>query len=193
MAESPTFTKFDADKILRRAAELDGSDDGRFLTVDELRSIAGEAGLGSSAVNRAIAEVRSASPTGVSRPPVQQWGIVKTNLSVIREIPLPLSSDQLLRLVRLVQPYRDGPAQVELQADEITWRDRRGLRFAVTSAGGATEVRVYTSRYALRRGRWRKWVEAAVDRLETLVFLVADPGAPDTVGPGHIELEPPRG
>lgn len=174
MADITRFSKVDADRILRRAAELDGNDEARFMSVDELRSIAGEVGLGSEALDRAIAEARNAGTPGVRRPPVQKWGIIWTHLSVVREIPVDLDSDHLLRLVRLVQPYRDGPAQVELQQHEITWRDGRGLRFAVTSAGGVTEVRVFMDKLVIRRGRWRRWVKAAVDRLENLVFLVAE-------------------
>lgn len=192
MVDTTRFSKVDADRILRRAAELDGNDEARFMSVDELRAIAGEVGLGSEALDRAIAEARSAGTPGVRRPPVQKWGIIWTHLSVVREIPLELDSDHLLRLVRLVQPYRDGPAQVELQQHEITWRDGRGLRFAVTSAGGVTEVRVFMDKFVIRRGRWKRWVKAAVDRLENLVFLVAEQQERVLPPPRHRELAAPE-
>jgi len=55
------FSKIDADRILMRAAEIEGSEGSRALTVDELRSISGEAGFGSQAVERAIAEAQQAA------------------------------------------------------------------------------------------------------------------------------------
>lgn len=175
MDDTPLFSRLDADRILRRAAEIEGADDGRNLTVAELRLIAEEAGFGADAVQRAIAEARDATPT-VHRPPVQRWGWVVTHLSAIREIPVEVSSEQLMRAVRLFQPYREGPPQVKLEEHEVTWRDRKGLRFAVTSAGGVTEVRVYVAGVLLRKGRWMGWVKAAADRLETLVLMVAARG-----------------
>jgi hypothetical protein len=75
--------------------------------------------------------------------------------------------------VRLLQPYLDGPAQVKLAENEVTWRDRRGLEFTITSGRGVTEIRVYVSKLLFRRGRWRGWVKAAADRLETLLLLIA--------------------
>ena len=176
------FSKIDADRILRRAAEIEGSDDHGPLTVDELRSIAGEAGFGSQAVERAIVEAQQAGPTEVHRHPVQKSGVLITHLSTIRAIPIEISSDQLLTAVRLFQPYREGPAQVDLGEQQIAWRDRKGLRFAVTSAGGVTEIRVLVSKFLIRRGKWMGWVESAADRLEALVYLVSArdlPGTPE--------------
>jgi hypothetical protein len=109
----------------------------------------------------------------VRRPPVQTSGIVVAHLSAIREIPIEIGPDQLMRAVRLFQPYRDGAPQVKLEEHEVSWRDRGGLRFAVTSGGGITEIRVFASKLLLRRGRWIGWVKAAADRLETLILLVA--------------------
>ena len=40
MVNSPLFSKIDADRILKRAAEIEGSEDSGPLTIDELRSIA---------------------------------------------------------------------------------------------------------------------------------------------------------
>ncbi len=175
MDDTPTFSRLDADRILRRAAEIEGADDGRHLTVAELRLIAEEAGFGADAVQRAIAEARDGTRTA-HRPPVQRWGLVVTHLSAIREIPVEVSSDQLMRAVRLFQPYREGAPQVKLEEHEVVWRDRKGLRFAVTSANGLTEIRVYVSRVVLRRGRWTGWVKTAADRLETLILMVAAQG-----------------
>lgn len=188
MKDSPIFTKLDADRILRRAAEIDGSDDTRRVTLDELRAIAGEAGFASQAVERAIAEAREAATAGARIAPVQKWGWVVTHLSSVREIPVHIDSDRLMRVVRLFQPYREGPAQVRLEEHEITWQDRKGLRFSVTSAGGRTEVRVYVSKVLLRRGRWIGWVKAATDRLEMLVLLVA---SRDGSGPSPAALPGP--
>jgi hypothetical protein len=185
MTDSPTFSKIDADRILRRAAEIEGTEDARRLTVDELRSIAGEAGFGSRAVERAIAEARRAEPAELRRPPVQKWGVLVTHLSAVREIPVGIGSEQLMTAVRLFQPYRDGPAHVKLEEHEVTWRDRRGLRFTVGSVGGVTQIRVYVSKLLLRRGRWMGWVRTAADRLETLVLMVAERDADEARGPVH--------
>lgn len=173
MNDIPAFSKLDADRILRRAAELDGSDDARGMTLDELRSIAAEAGFARGTIERAIEDIRESDLTAVIRPPVQRSGLLFMHLSAVRELPVGMNSDQLMRVVRLFHPYRDGAARVELEDQEIVWRDRKGLQFAVTSAGGVTVVRVYVSKLILRRGRWKGWVKAAADRLEMLTLLVA--------------------
>ncbi len=112
------------------------------------------------------------------------------HLSTLRSIPIEISADQLMQAVRLFPPYREGPAHVNLGDHQITWRDRKGLRFTVTSAGGVTEVRVYVSRFFVGKGRWMGWVKSAADRLEELVFLVA---ARELPGPqdGNARLQGP--
>ena len=174
------FSKIDADRILKRAAEIEGSEDTRPLSVAELRSIAGEAGFGTQAVERAIAEAKRATSAETRRPPVQKSGLIFTHLSTTRSVPVEVNSEELMRAVRLFQPYREGPVQVKLEEHQIAWRDGKGLRFSVISSDGGTEIRVYVSRPLLRKGRWMGWVKSAADRLETLVFMVAtegDPGA----------------
>ena len=184
------FSKIEADRILKRAAEIEGSGKADPLSVAELRSIAGEAGFGSAAVDRAIAEASRAATAEAHRPPVQRSGLVWINLSTVRSVPGEVSSEQLMRAVRLFQPYREGPAQVKLEEHQITWRDGKGLRFAVTSSGGATRIQVFLSKILLRRGRWMGWVKSAADRLETLVAMVA---AQETLGRGPVvpRLGPP--
>lgn len=177
MTEPPIFSKLDADRILKRAAEIEGSEDPRPVTVSELRSIAAEAGFGPGAVERAIAEANRAALSETRRPPVQRSGIIITHLSTNRSVPVEVTSEQLMRAVRLFQPYREGPAQVKLEEHQITWRDGKSIRFTVTSSAGATEIHVYVSRFLLLRGRWMGWVKAAADRLETLILMVAAEGA----------------
>jgi hypothetical protein len=178
MIDPLTFSKLDADRILKRAAEIEGSEDAKPLTVAELRSIAGEAGFGSRAVERAIAEAKRAASMEIFRPPVRSSGVLFTHLSTHRSIPVEVSSEQLMRAVRLFQPYREGPAQVKLEEHQITWRDRKGIRFTFTSSGGATEIRVFVSKFLVRRGKWMGWVNSAADRLEALAFMVATQGLP---------------
>jgi hypothetical protein len=173
MTEPLMFSKLDADRILKRAAEIEGSEDAKPLSVAELRSIAGEAGFGSHAIERAIAEARRAASAETRRPPVQKTGLILTHLSTHRSVPVQVNSEQLMRAVRLFQPYREGPAQVKLEEHQITWRDGKGIRFTLNSAGGATEIRVFVTKVLIRRGRWIGWVKTAADRLETLVFLMA--------------------
>ncbi len=178
MAELPLFNKLDVDRILKRAGDIEGSEESKPLTAEELRAIAGEAGFGARAVERAIAEALQTGPGGARTTPVQKYGLVFTRLSTTRSLPIELSSEELLRAVRLFQPYREGPAKITLDDHQITWRDRKGLRFDVVSSGGMTEIRVYVAKFLLRKGRWMGWVKSAADRLETLIFLVATRDAP---------------
>jgi hypothetical protein len=185
MVDSQVFSKVEADRILKRAAEIEGSEDTPPLTIDELRSIAVEAGFGSGAVERAIVEAQRAPAVEVLHHPVQKSGWVFTHLSTLRSIPMEINSDHLMEAVRLFQHYRDGPPQVNLGERQITWRDRKGLRFSLTSAGGVTEIRVFLSKLLVRRGMWMGWVKSAADRLEALTFLVATrdrPAAADVAG-----------
>ena len=183
MTDLTMFSKVDADRILKRAAELEGSEDSGPLSVDELRSIASEAGFGAHAVERAIAEAQQAESGEVQREPVRRSGLVITHISVQRLIPVDINSEQLMRAVRLFHPYRDGLAQVNLGVNEITWRDRKGLRFTVISSGGVTEIRVLVSKLLIRRRRWVTWVESAIDNLETLMRLVAMRNLPSGAAP----------
>lgn len=158
------------------------------MTADELRSIAGEAGFGAQAVERAIAEAhQAAAHTEVRQWQVEKSGIVITRLSTTRAIPIQISSEQLATAVRLFHPYREGLAQVNLEEHQITWRDRKGLGFMVTSARGVTEVGVFVSKPLIRKGLWMGWVRTAADRLEALVLLVAarDPEGTKALGTPH--------
>jgi hypothetical protein len=180
MNEPLIFSKIDADRILKRAAEIEGSEDAKPLTVTDLRSIAEEAGFGLQAVERAIAEARRAASAETRRPPVQRSGVIISHLSTQRSVPVEVSSEQLMRAVRLFQPYREGHAQVKLEDHQITWRDRKGIRFTATPSGNTTEIKVFVSKFLVRRGRWIGWVKSAADRLETLVFMVATQDHPST-------------
>lgn len=195
MSDVPVFTKVDADRILRRAAEIEGAEDPRPLTLSELRSIAGEAGFGVRALERAIAEAQHAqhAQQAEDRPlPVQRSGLVVARLSTRRTLAVEIGYEQLMRAVRLLQPYREGPAHVKLEEHQLTWRDRKGIQFMVTSGEGTTEIRVLVSKVLIRRGRWIGWVKAAADRLEKLVYLVASLDGPETLGiPAAVEREEP--
>jgi hypothetical protein len=173
MNQLPSFSKGDTDRILRRAAEIDGSEEAGPVSVEDLRSIASEAGFGAQAVERAIAEAQQAAVANIQRTPVQKSGIVWVFMSTTRTIPIELSSEQLMWAIRLFVPYREGPPQVKLEADRITWRERKGLRFTVTPGGGVTEISVVISRPLIRRGRMKGWIRDAADRLESLILMVA--------------------
>jgi hypothetical protein len=110
-------------------------------------------------------------------------------LFTTRTLPVEVTSEQLMRAVRLFQPYREGPAQVKLEEHQITWRDQKGIRFTVVSSEGRTEIKVFASRFLPFVGRWMGWVKAAADRLETLVFMVAAQDA----SVGHLPpVSPPN-
>ena len=178
MSELPVFTKLEADRILKRAAEIEGAEDPGPMSLEEIRSIAGEAGFGLRAVERAIAEAQQAMRAGSHRPPVHKSGLVIVHLSTVRQLPVEISSEQLMRAVRLFSPYREGPPELKLEEHQVSWRDRKKIRFTVTSAAGLTEVRVMASRPMIRRGRWRRWVKDAADRIESLIYLIATQDVP---------------
>ncbi|MDH3733885.1 MAG: hypothetical protein OEU54_10145 [Gemmatimonadota bacterium] len=173
MSKPRTFSKLDVDRVLRRAAEIEGSEDGKPISVEELKSIAGEAGFGAHAVELAIREAQQAAIMPVPHPPVEARGLVIARLSASRTVPIDISSEQLMRAVRLFQPYREGPAQIKLGEERIRWHDMKGLAFTVSSAGGVTEIQVQVVKPLLRRARWSEWVKSAADRLQALVLLVA--------------------
>jgi hypothetical protein len=191
MSDLTHFSKIDADRILRRAAEIEGSHESRSLSLAELRSIADEAGFGNRALELAIAEAQQAAYEQVRYHPVRKSGLIILDLSTIRSIPIQLTSEQVMRAVRLFQPYREGPAQVKLEEHQITWRDKKGIRFTVVAGGGETEIRVQVSRLTLRRGRWISWVKDAADRLETLAFMVVQgtPPRAEALPPGHPQSD----
>jgi len=72
------FSKLDTNQILRRAVEIEGSDDAAPITIAKLRSIAGEVGFGSQAVERAIPEIQQASSAVARQHSVQKSGLVVT-------------------------------------------------------------------------------------------------------------------
>jgi hypothetical protein len=170
------FSKAEADRILKRAAEIEGTEDTRPLTLGELRSIANEAGFGTQAVERAIAEAKQLARQGHPPQPVHRTGFVVTRLSTSRTVPVELSSRSLTQAIRLFQPYRDGDVRITLEEDRLMWLDGKGLTFTVWSAGGVTELHVFVSKLLVRRGRWREWVQTAADRLEAVVLMVAAQG-----------------
>lgn len=191
MNNSTSFSKLEVDRVLRRAAEIEGSEESRPISGEELRSIAGEAGFGAHAVERAIREIRQEALRAVERTPVEISGLIVPSVSARRKIPVQISSEELMMAVRLLQPYREGPAQIKLDADRVHWRDRKGLNFVVSSARGVTEIKVRVARPMLRRRLWIGWVKAAADQLESLVLLVADRSVDDDVAPDAV-LPPPN-
>lgn len=188
MNDLPTFSKADADRVLRRVAEIEGQDEGKSLTAAELRSIALEAGFGTPAVERAIAEAQQATRARVQHYPVQRTGLIIVRISTIRVLPVQLSAEQLMQGIRLSQPYRDGPAQVRLESDRVVWRDRKGIVTTVGSGGGETEIKVSVVKPLLRRGRWMGWVRSAADRLEAMLLLLDSrhPLDADALDPGLL-------
>jgi hypothetical protein len=173
MSDLTMFSKVEADRILKRAAELEGSDEAGPVTIEELRSIAGEVGFSPQAIDRAISEAKQAAAISAERQRVQVTGRVIRHVTAVRSIPVEITADQLMQAVRLFQPYRDGQAHVKLGRAAITWQDRKGLTFRVTSAGGVTEVAVTVTWFVIRRKRWTNWVQTAADRLESLILLMA--------------------
>lgn len=152
---------------------MEGAADDRPISLAEVRAIAGGAGFAPHTVERAIAETQALPPAPRREDPVKRSGLLWVHLSATRELPLPLDGEQLQRVVRMFHPYREWPERVTLEDFEITWRDRKGIQFAVASAAGVTEVRVYVSGLLPRRARWARWVKDAADRLEALAAAIA--------------------
>ena len=166
------------------------SRDGRALTVTELRGIAGEAGFGTPAVERAIAEALEQSRAEPRRSPIEKRGFIRLQVWTLRTIPIELTSDQLLYTLRLLQPYHHGPPRVAVEEGQLTWRDGKGLIFHLQSGPGVTELRVRISKITLfRRRRLLRWIGSAADRLETLLTLVAarDHTTTPLLGPSGVE------
>jgi hypothetical protein len=130
-------------------------------------------GFSPQAIDRAISEAKQAAAISAERQRVQVTGRVIRHVTAVRSIPVEITADQLMQAVRLFQPYRDGQAHVKLGRAAITWQDRKGLTFRVTSAGGVTEVAVTVTWFVIRRKRWTNWVQTAADRLESLILLMA--------------------
>lgn len=189
MSDLTMFSKVEADRILKRAAEIEGSDEAGPVTIDDLRSIASEAGFSFQAIDRAISEAKQAAAISAERQRVQVTGRIVRHVTAVRSVPVEITADQLMQAVRLFQPYRDGQARVRLGPAAITWRDRKGLAFRISSAGGVTEISVTVTWFVVRRKRWISWVQTAADRLESLVLLMAtrDLGASRA---RHVVAEP---
>lgn len=157
---------------------MEGADDERSLSLAEVRAIAGEAGFAPHTLERAIAETHALLPAPRRQDPVKRSGLLWVHLSATRDIPMALNGEQLQRVVRMFHPYREHPQRVAFEELEITWRDRKGIQFAVASAAGVTEVRVYVSGLLPRRERWARWVKDAADRLEALAVVIAGQPSP---------------
>lgn len=157
---------------------MEGAGDERSLSLAEVRAIGGEAGFAPHTLERAIAETPALLPAPRRQDPVKRSGLIWVHFSATRTISVALNGEQLQRVVRMFHPYREYPERVVLDDLEITWRDRKGIQFAVASSAGVTEVRVYVSGFLPRRERWGRWVADAADRLEGLAVVIAGHARP---------------
>lgn len=163
-----TLTRQEFDAVIRRAAELAGSDsdsgDGGFTEVELLR-IAGEVGLPEKHVRRALAEVRSGETGGSFLD--RTFGPASITASrVVGRGPGELRDelDEFLVATQLLQPVRRGQEVLQYRP-ALDWASQLARAASFTSrkyyvaSAKSVEVRV-----------------EVVDDERTLVELTVDPG-----------------
>jgi hypothetical protein len=170
------LTRQEFDAVIRRAAELAGTDsesgDGGFTEV-ELFRIAGEVGLSEQHVRRALAEVRSGEAGGGFLD--RTFGPASvTSSRVVRRDPAELRNelDEFLVASQLLQPIRRGQEVLQYRP-ALDWASQLARAASFTSrkyyvaSAKSVEVRVET-----------------VNDERTLVELRVDPGTrgDDVVG-----------
>lgn len=139
-------------KLLERATELQRTEPSRTdpsgLTLDELESIAREAGIDVDAVRRAAMEL----DTGVQPAPRWTRRLMGEPAQVILERALPgeASREALEELVPLIQSVAEVVGRVTVAGRTLTWQARdptslRDLNVVVSVRSGETRVRVQES------------------------------------------------
>ncbi len=161
----------DADRILKRAAELESAETSDPLSVDEIRAVAEEAGYDPSTVERAISETLDPAPQPLDN--VQTSGFLATRFHTTRSIPVQLTAKELMKAVELLMPYFEAPPEVKFRKGSLVWRDRRKLRFELDPGLDAVGLQVSSPRLMGQKARWKDWVGKAADQLEAMIRYAA--------------------
>ena len=142
--DSRRFTDREVALVLRRATELDeasgptaGAAGG--LSLDDLKQIAGEVGISTAAIERAVRTLDRPAALGtrlVGAPAVRK---------AVHVVPGSLDRDGMAALVTTVDDHAEGTGSVTEALGSIRWtaRDRlKSTRVSITPNGDATAIEV---------------------------------------------------
>ena len=153
---SRRFTDREVAIVLRQAAEIDeteGSGAGGGLSLEDLKEIAAEVGISTSAIEQAVAKIdRPARLTALEGAPLVR--------KAVRAVPGELNQDAVARLVQLIDERTDTAGSVSEALGSVRWTgaDRfRSSMVSITPEAGETRIHV---------------VEKAVARLRRIFHLV---------------------
>ncbi len=134
-------------RLLERAAELQASDaaapEAGGLTLRELESIAGEAGLDATHLRRAALELDT-GPVGTLGTRLMG---APARVRLERALPFDASAEALTSLVPVIQAAADLPGHASLVGRSLTWQGQsptntRTLQIMAFVAAGETIVRI---------------------------------------------------
>lgn len=136
------MTRFDAEearRILERAAQLHAEDEGRAsdVSTSDLAAAAEQAGISSSALVRAMAEVR-----GLKATPTRERRRTATGVEARLLLNVPISDAELDRVWDVAIRHH-GLGDIEAQGNTKVWRPRQGrarVELAVRQGDASTEV-----------------------------------------------------
>jgi hypothetical protein len=138
------FTEREVAMVLRRAVDMDQDaaveTASTGLSLNELREIAGEVGIRSGAVDRAVAEMdrgRRVEPRALLGPPASQV--------TIRSVPGPLSLESLQDLVQVADERVSTPGIVTEALGAVRWTSQDRFlttQVSLTPEGEGTTIRV---------------------------------------------------
>ena len=166
----------DADRILARAAEIESSKGRGVLSVDELRSIAAEAGFSTEALERAISEtLRAPAPAPESDISVTS-GLMVTRISATRTLNEALTPDEMIETAHLFTPYFEPTTAPRYSDGSVSWRDSRRIDLEISRVEGGTTIRVEFAALVVWTAPWKKKVVRAAEKLERLARYVRAAG-----------------
>ncbi|MGH7575487.1 MAG: hypothetical protein ACREM1_10255 [Longimicrobiales bacterium] len=141
--------------ILQKAAELQAERGGRStgLTLDELRQIAGEAGIEPDLVDAALAELRR--PKEPTPPPRRKVRGTRTRWEQRTELPVRLDNEDVRAVLAQLEAEFGGQGTITELSCGTVWthyRLRRGhTHAAVEAAEGGTRIHVALERLTQRK------------------------------------------
>jgi hypothetical protein len=134
-------------KLLERAAELQENEavapGATGMTLQQLESVALEAGIDPAALRRAAEEMEVAPRPGIGK------ALAGAPMSAVieRTLPFEVSSDALESLIPLIQARSETSGQGGIAGSTLTWRatsqgSARDLQILVASRNGETRIRI---------------------------------------------------
>jgi serine/threonine-protein kinase len=122
VASQPSFSETKAQAVWARAAELQAlTGQAPRMAIDELRSVANEAGIGDKYVDRALAEQRDAAP---KHAPIGRSLVAGVPLDVVREKSAQgeLASRDFERLLNMLRDETGRMGTTLARTREIAWQ-----------------------------------------------------------------------